>query len=445
MEVLRRHLEEESAQGDRQLQSLYQERLEASNLIKDAESALKTLNQQEIIAQTYGEALRIIQKDFPEIQNAAGLHRAYQGAEKKLDAWKEEIDNVKRYLREELKTADVSGTIEEICESRQRLLDTVPTAYAALDPDAPDDELTVAFSTFLREWEEKKAEYGQGLLQKQAALKRQRETVEQLHKALNQKKSQLEELNRDILRVNQSFAFWKAVGKPDTDWALSGEAVKNLCENLHKQAHAIIAFTENKNRKAVYQKEIADIQKKLERCRILQTTLESLQSPDSYADAFIQQNVNQISRIFLALHSPQEFSRLDIENQQLVAFRNEEKVPISHMSTGQRTALVIAVFFQMNLATPSAPGFLLLDEPVANVDDLNVLALMDFLREIALTHQRQIFFTTANRNVAKLFRRKFSFLEGDFQELWFFRENEHCLQITKRIYDQNRLLESTKL
>ena len=99
----------------------------------------------------------------------------------------------------------------------------------------------------------------------------------------------------------------------------------------------------------------------------------------------------------------------------------------------------------MNLATPSAPGFLLLDEPVANIDDLNVLALMDFLREIALTHQRQIFFTTANRNVAKLFRRKFSFLEDDFQELWFFRENEHCLQITKRIYDQNRLLESTKL
>ena len=130
---------------------------------------------------------------------------------------------------------------------------------------------------------------------------------------------------------------------------------------------------------------------------------------------------------------------------QLVAFRNEEKVSINHMSTGQRTALVISVFFQMNLATPFVPNFLLLDEPVANIDDLNVLALMDFLREIAVTHRRQIFFTTANQNVAKLFQRKFSFLESDFQELRFFREEEHSLQITKRIYDQSRLLKNEGL
>ena len=96
--------------------------------------------------------------------------------------------------------------------------------------------------------------------------------------------------------------------------------------------------------------------------------------------------------------------------------------------TFERTyTLVISVFFWMNLATPFVPNFLLLDEPVANIDDLNVLALMDFLREIAVTHRRQIFFTTANQNVAKLFRRKFSFLLDDFQELRFFREEEHNL------------------
>ena len=173
--------------------------------------------------------------------------------------------------------------------------------------------------------------------------------------------------------------------------------------------------------------------------------MERLQSPKVYAEAFITQNVAKISQIFLALHSPQEFSRLDIKDRKLVAFRNEEMVPISHMSTGQRTALVIAVFFQMNLATPSVPGFLLLDEPVANVDDLNVLALMDFLRQIAITHKRQVFFTTANRNVAKLFRRKFSFLLEDFQELRFFREKQHFLRIEKRNYDQSRLLDHPSL
>ena len=115
------------------------------------------------------------------------------------------------------------------------------------------------------------------------------------------------------------------------------------------------------------------------------------------------------------------------------------------MSTGQRTALVISVFFQMNLATPYAPKFLLLDEPVANIDDLNILALMDFLRELVIIHKRQIFFTTANRNVARLFRRKFSFLLQDFQELRFLRAKEQHLEITRHTYDQSRSLESTGL
>lgn len=115
------------------------------------------------------------------------------------------------------------------------------------------------------------------------------------------------------------------------------------------------------------------------------------------------------------------------------------------MSTGQRTALVISVFFQMNLAAPSVPRFLLLDEPVANIDDLNVLALMDFLREMTITQKRQIFFTTANRNVAKLFRRKFSFLLEDFQELYFLREKDDSLKIIKRIYNQSRLVDNSSI
>lgn len=256
---------------------------------------------------------------------------------------------------------------------------------------------------------------------------------------------QSETLKENILRLEKISDFWKSVRGTATNPSLSGEAVHALCENLHHQAYRIIEFTENKSQKEHYQKKAADIQERLNRCHILQATLESLRSPDSYADAFICQNVAQISRIFLALHSPQEFSGLDIVDRQLVAFRNGKEVSINRMSTGQRTALVISVFFQMNLATPLVPSFLLLDEPVANIDDLNVLALMDLLREIAVTHRRQIFFTTANQNVAKLFRRKFSFLESDFQELRFFREEEHCLRITKRVYDQTRLQESVEL
>ncbi len=100
-----------------------------------------------------------------------------------------------------------------------------------------------------------------------------------------------------------------------------------------------------------------------------------------------------------------------------MGYRGKEAIPVSQMSTGQRTALVLSVFFQMNLTADYTPAFLLLDEPVANIDDLNILALIDFLREFVIIHHRQIIVTTANQNVAKLFRRKFSakFLAQTFE------------------------------
>ena len=55
----------------------------------------------------------------------------------------------------------------------------------------------------------------------------------------------------------------------------------------------------------------------------------------------------------------------------------------------------------------------MLDEPVANLDDLHMLNLLDVLRRFAIS-DTQIFFTTANPDVAGMFRRKFSFLEKDF-------------------------------
>lgn len=349
-------------------------------------------------------------------------------------------------MLKELEKSSVIGTIEEICKSRQNLLESIPPQYTEhFKPGASDEALTTEFFSLLQHCEKNKVELDTNLSQETAVLEKLQKDLKQLRQKRSHTEEQLETLKENILRLEKISVFWKSVSGTATNTSLSGEAVQALCENLHHQAYRIIEFTENKSQKEHYQKKAADIQESLNRCYTLQAALGSLRSPDFYADAFICQNVAQISRIFQALHSPQEFSGLDIVDHQLVAFRNGKEVPINRMSTGQRTALVISVFFQMNLATPLAPNFLLLDEPVANIDDLNVLALMDFLREIAVTHRRQIFFTTANQNVAKLFRRKFSFLESDFQELRFFREEEHCLRITKQGYDQTRLLESVEL
>lgn len=443
--VLQKYLEKVPTQGSQRLEKLHQAAFDTESEIQNAASFLKKLGQQEIAAQEYHDALNTVRERFPEIQSAAGLRQEYTNAQRQLQTAKVRADQIRRSLQAELEKSNVTGTIRDVWNSRQRLLNQIPFKYAPLRQETSDQGIIDAAANVQQELENRKEAYNRHLSQCQDMLKKQKDQPDRLMQLLTQKQEQLVQLEREVLRLERISAFWTAVGPVVTDPALSGRAVRSMCQHIRGLASGILVSIHREEEKRAYQEKMDDIAGKLARCRTLQNALEHLQSPKVFAEAFIARNVAKISRIFLALHSPQEFSGLDIKDHKLVAFRNEEMVPISQMSTGQRTALVIAVFFQMNLATPSVPGFLLLDEPVANIDDLNVLALMDFLRQIAVTHRRQIFFTTANRNVAKLFRRKFSFLLEDFQELRFFREKEHFLRIEKRSYDQSRLLEHPNL
>ena len=61
----------------------------------------------------------------------------------------------------------------------------------------------------------------------------------------------------------------------------------------------------------------------------------------------------------------------------------------------------------------SAPPIMLIDDPIAHVDDLNSLSFLDYLRELVLTGNRQVVFATASEKLAALFERKFDFLGPD--------------------------------
>jgi exonuclease SbcC len=157
-----------------------------------------------------------------------------------------------------------------------------------------------------------------------------------------------------------------------------------------------------------------------ERCQQALDIMNKLQPLGYYTQEFMTYNISMINDIFLRLHTPQDFERLELNGaEELIAYRkrNDQTIPcnINQMSTGQRTAVILAIFFVMHMSMETAPNILLLDEPVANMDDLNVLALIDFLRQFTLTRNTQIFFTTANPNVSSLFRRKFSILKDRFK------------------------------
>ncbi len=54
------------------------------------------------------------------------------------------------------------------------------------------------------------------------------------------------------------------------------------------------------------------------------------------------------------------------------------------MRTGQRACSALLIMFTSHSTADYAPGFILLDEPVANMDDLHFLNLIDILRNLAV-------------------------------------------------------------
>lgn len=139
-----------------------------------------------------------------------------------------------------------------------------------------------------------------------------------------------------------------------------------------------------------------------------------------YVNKVLGDMTEQIARVFADIHSPAEFS---VEQEMPVGLairriRTQERVTTDQMSTGQRSAYALSLFLSMNSTLRTGPRVVLLDDPIAHVDDLNALSFLDHLRTVAINGGRQIFFATADDKIAALFRQKFRFLGAtDFQDL----------------------------
>jgi len=79
--------------------------------------------------------------------------------------------------------------------------------------------------------------------------------------------------------------------------------------------------------------------------------------------------------------------------------------PYDYSSTGQANMLALSVFFGISIHQRfSRPRFLMLDEPVQNLDDLNFLAFLTLVKRVALS--RQVIVSTADSNLAEILRRQ---------------------------------------
>ena len=157
-----------------------------------------------------------------------------------------------------------------------------------------------------------------------------------------------------------------------------------------------------------YKDTIKKTEPMVERCASAVQAFEKMPSLSSFVEKGIRSNIQQISKFFKWMHHSGEFEKLDIDDKGIYAVRglNKQEVRTYEMSTGQRSTIAMAVMFALHMAAPNAPQFLLLDEPLATMDDTQVLNVLDILKSMA-EQNTQIFFTTANGIMINLFKECF--------------------------------------
>lgn len=140
-------------------------------------------------------------------------------------------------------------------------------------------------------------------------------------------------------------------------------------------------------------------------------------SKEAYLKEMVNQQREKLVTIFRRIHAPNEFENVRLNGEIYVKRRTGNEDDLSKISTGQRSALALSIFLTMNSSVGKNAPWLIFDDPVAQVDDLNTLSFFDTLRELVLDGKRQVFIATANTRVANLFARKFDFLEKSFKEI----------------------------
>lgn len=218
--------------------------------------------------------------------------------------------------------------------------------------------------------------------------------------------------------------------RPIAEWMVEAEAVRGIAAQLQaaleKERVAAKTWSDVSRRRDALQEQnrtLADRVDRLDEAQKALTDIQTKHSLKAMTESALEANRRSIETIFGQIHSPGEFKTIG-PSWTLIRKLDDTETPLTMISTGQRAAFALAVFLAQNAKLRAGPRVILIDDPIAHVDDLNCLSFLDYLREIALTGTRQLFFTTASDKLASLFERKFDFLGERFRRLNLVRADE---------------------
>ena len=199
------------------------------------------------------------------------------------------------------------------------------------------------------------------------------------------------------------------------------EAYQTFFKELKKEKEKSVLLIKNEKIIKEAGEELKEKTPILNRINLALDTINDILSSSEkhqFLKSFIQDNAKEIGFIFGKIHSPREFNEIIFEEKEIKLKRidSNKKHTLSKISSGQRSALALAIFLSLNRKLERGPNLILFDDPVVFTDDLNTLTFLDYLRELVIKEGRQVFFSTANQKLASLFRKKFSFLGEEFNE-----------------------------
>ncbi|WP_278487100.1 hypothetical protein [Achromobacter insolitus] len=150
--------------------------------------------------------------------------------------------------------------------------------------------------------------------------------------------------------------------------------------------------------------------------RVLDDIIDN-QSLDAASAAVVAATHKVADNIFGRIHAPAEYLVTADAETPLRRRDNYFPVQLNQVSTGQRSAYALSMFLAMNAQVKAGPKVILLDDPISHIDDLNALSFLDYLRNLVIKSDRQVFFATADEKIAGLFVHKFAFLGEEFRTI----------------------------
>jgi exonuclease SbcC len=207
---------------------------------------------------------------------------------------------------------------------------------------------------------------------------------------------------------------------PLSELAITIETVRQVAGDfqatLSREQSTLSVLAEATKRKEQIEKQLKVFTPRIDRLTEAREVLTKIRSEHSLSGAMndaLKHNRAAIEDIFSRIHSPADFSGLGDNLITLKRKSDGGTATLQQISTGQRAAFALSLFLAQNAQLRTAPPLILIDDPIAHVDDLNCLSFLDYLREVILAGDRQVVFATANDKLAALFERKFDFLGSE--------------------------------